>query len=119
MGSFGIWETNDRGWRLREFAKSHRLILANTLHPHKLSMSMTATWHAPYGQVRPDRLYPDNPTLQVQHQQSNHKVFPGADTGSDHGIKLMLKTKRFMKSSRIQFDLEKLKDPKIVEVYHA
>ena len=38
-GRFGIGETNDRGWRLREFAKSHRLTLANTFQPHKLSRS--------------------------------------------------------------------------------
>ena len=46
---FGIGETNDRGWRLVEFAESHQLTLANTLHPYKLSR--TATWHAPYGQI--------------------------------------------------------------------
>ena len=39
VGRFGIGETNDRGWRLREFAKSHRLTLANTFQPHKLSRS--------------------------------------------------------------------------------
>ena len=34
-------------------------------------------------------------------------------------IKLKLKTKCFTKSSRNQFDLEKLKDQKIVEVFQA
>ena len=42
-GRFGLGETNDRGLRLLEFARSHHLTLANTLHPHKLSR--TATWH--------------------------------------------------------------------------
>ena len=42
-------ETNDRGWRLLEFAKSHQLTLANILQPHK--WSRTATWYAPNGQV--------------------------------------------------------------------
>ena len=32
---------------------------------------------------------------------------------------MKLKTKRFTKSTRIRFDLEKLKDPKIVEVFQA
>ena len=34
-------------------------------------------------------------------------------------IKLTLKTKHFTKSPHIQYDLEKLKDPKIVEVFQA
>ena len=34
-------------------------------------------------------------------------------------IKLKLKTKRFTKSSRIRSDLEKLKDPKIAEMFQA
>ena len=50
--------------------------------------------------------------------------FPGANNGSDHDlvlttIKLKLKTKRFMKSPGIRFDLEKLKDPKIAEALQA
>ena len=32
-GRFGIGETNDRGWRLREFAKNQRPTLASTLTP--------------------------------------------------------------------------------------
>ena len=46
---FGTGDTNDRGWGLREFTKNHQRTLANTLHPHELSM--TAIWHAPEGQV--------------------------------------------------------------------
>ena len=34
-------------------------------------------------------------------------------------IKLKLKTKRFTKIPRIRFDLKKLKDPKIAEVFQA
>ena len=34
-------------------------------------------------------------------------------------IRLQLKTKRFTKSPRIRFDLEKLSDPEIVEVFQA
>ena len=49
VGRFGIRETNDRGSRLLELAKSRRLTFANTLHPHKLSR--TATWHVPNGQI--------------------------------------------------------------------
>ena len=31
MGAFGIWERNDRGDSLIEFAEEHKLIIANTL----------------------------------------------------------------------------------------
>ena len=32
VGKFGLGETNERGLRLLEFAKSHHLTLANTLY---------------------------------------------------------------------------------------
>ena len=41
VGKFGNGETNERGWKLPEFTKSHGLILANSLHPHKLSRIAT------------------------------------------------------------------------------
>ncbi|PIK43970.1 putative amphiphysin [Apostichopus japonicus] len=46
---FGIGETNNKDLRFLEFAKNHRLTLANSLHPHKLSR--TATWHSSNGRV--------------------------------------------------------------------
>ena len=56
--------------------------------------------------------------------KANTRSFPGADIGSDHDpvlatIKLKLKTKCFTKSPRIRFITEKLKDPKIAEVFQA
>ena len=56
--------------------------------------------------------------------KANTRSFPGADIGSDPDLvltttKLMLKTKRFARSPRIRFDLKKLKDPKIAEVFQA
>ena len=62
VGRFGIGETNDRGLRLLEFASTHKLTLANTLHIHNLSRR--TTWHSPNG------------------------TFPGADIGSDHDMVL-------------------------------
>ena len=87
VGRFVIGRTNDRGWRLRELAKSHRLALANTLHPHKLSR--TATWYAPNGQVHNQI----NFILTPQHfksciNKSNTRSFPGADIGSDPDLVL-------------------------------
>ena len=123
VGKFGLGETNDRGLRLLEFAQSHRLTIANTLHPHK--KSRTTTWHSPNGLVHNQIDY----ILMPQRYKSSinkakTRTFPGADIGSDHdlvltSLKLKLKTKRFQKSSRIRFDLEKLKDPKIAEVFQA
>ena len=54
--------------------------------------------------------------------KANTGSFLGADIGSDHDLvlttsKLKLKTKRFTKSPRIRFDLEKIKNPKIVEMF--
>ena len=56
--------------------------------------------------------------------KANTRSFPTADIGSDHdlvltAVTLKLKTKRFTKSPRIRLDLEKLKDPKIAEVFQA
>ena len=53
---------------------------------------------------------------------TNTRSFPGADIGSDHDFvltitKLKLKSKCFTKSPRVRFDPEKLKDPKIVQVF--
>ena len=87
VGRFGIGETHDREWGLREFANSYRLTLANTLHPDKLSR--TATWYAPNGQVHNQIDF----ILTPQHSKScinktNTRSFPGADIGSDHDLVL-------------------------------
>ena len=56
--------------------------------------------------------------------KANTRSNPGVDIGSDHDlmlttIKVKLKTKCFMTSPHIQFDLEKLQDPKIAEMFQA
>jgi exonuclease III len=123
VGRFGAGETNDRGLRLLEFASSHRLTLANTLHPHKLSR--TTTWHAPNGQVHNQIDYILAPQrFKSSINKANTRTFPGADIGSDHdlvltNIKLKLKNRRTAKNPRIRFDLEKLNDPEIAEVFQA
>ena len=45
IGRFGLGETNDRGLKLLEFAKRHRLTAANTLFNHKAPRK--STWHSP------------------------------------------------------------------------
>ena len=115
--------THTNTWRLLEFAESHRLNLANTLHPHTLPR--TATWHAPNGQVHNQvDFILTSQRFKSPINKANTRSFPDADIGSDHDnllttIKLKLKTKRFKKSPRIRFDLEKLKDPNIAEVSQA
>ena len=123
VGRFGLGETNDRGNRLLEFAMSHRLTLANTLHPHK--QSRTTTWHSPNGQTHNQIDYILVPQrFKSSINKANTRTFPGADIGSDHDLvmstlKLKLKAKRCPKNPRIRFDLEKLKDPKIADVFQA
>ena len=62
-----------------------------------------------------------------------HRSFPGADIGSDHDLLMMtfrlrLKKKKKKKSekknhkpkhTRLKFDLEKLKDPSVLETFQA
>ena len=123
VGRFGIGQTNDRGWKLSEFADSHRCTLAKTLYPYRLSR--TATWHASHGQIhnQVDLILTPQP-FKSSIKKANARSFPGTDIGSDHDlvfttIKLKLKTKCFTQSPRIRFDLEKLKDPKTAEVFQA
>ena len=52
------------------------------------------------------------------------RSFPGADSGSDHDLLMMtlhLRLKRISKPKhkRLTFDLEKLKDPNVLETFQA
>ena len=52
------------------------------------------------------------------------RSFPGADIGSDHDLQMMtfhLRLKRISKPkhTRLKFDLEKLKDPNVLETFQA
>ena len=52
------------------------------------------------------------------------RSFPGADIGSDHDLLMMtlrLRLKRISKpkNTRLKFDLEKLKDPNVLEIFQA
>ena len=123
VGRFGLGQTNDRGLRLLEFARSHSLTLANTLHPHKFSC--TTTWHSPDGQVHNQIDYILAPQrFKSSINKAQTRTFPGADIGSDHDLVMMsfqlkLKTKRNGRSPRIRFDLEKLRDPAISKAFQA
>ena len=123
VGRFGVDETNDRGLRLLEFANSHNLTVANTLFPHKTSRR--TTWHSPNGETHNQIDYilaPKRYKSSINKAQT--RTFPGADIGSDHDMVLMtlqikLKTKNQKRNPRLRFNLEKLKDPEVAEIFKA
>ena len=86
-------------------------------------MSRTATQHATSGQVHNEIDFILTPQcFKSRINRANTRSFPGTDIGSDHDlllttIKLKLKTKLFTKSPRVRLDLEKIKDPKIAEMF--
>lgn len=115
--------SNDRGLRLLEFAKFNNMVVANTLGNHKKSRSLT--WHAPNGinHHQIDYILIDSRyKTSVNYQQT--RTFPGADIGSDHDLVLMnmkirLKKETKPKKMRVKFNLDKLQDPNIAEVFRA
>ena len=122
-GQFGLGETNDRGLRLLDFARSHKLTVANTLFPHKISRR--TTWHAPNGETHNQIDYILTPQrFKSSINKARTRTFPGADIGSDHDmvlltLKLKLKTQKKHCNTRIRFSLDKLKDPHVAEIFEA
>ena len=101
----------------------NNLVLANTLGNHKPSRRWT--WHSPDGTHHNQIDY----ILVKKRFRSGIKIartrtFPGADVGSDHGMVMMTfqaRLKNSMKPTqpRIRFDLEKLKDPTVMNAFQA
>ncbi|XP_076443957.1 uncharacterized protein LOC143282244 [Babylonia areolata] len=122
VGQYGTGDT-DRGLRLLEFACSQRLTIANTLYPHKLSRR--TTWHAPNGRTHNQIDFVLTPRrFKSSINRAKTRTYPGADIGSDHDLvlltmKMKLKKKHQAVQPGIKFDLEKLKDPEIEEVFQA
>ena len=123
VGRFGTGETNDRGLRLLEFASSHKLTIANTLYPHK--PSRRTTWHSPDGKTHNQIDYILTPKrFKSSINKPKTRTFPGADVGSDHDLVLLtmkLKLKKNFKAgqSRIKYDLDKLKDQGVLDIFQA
>ena len=122
-GRFGLGETNDRGLRLLDFAKSHKLTVANTLFPHKISRR--STWHAPNGKTHNQIDYILTPQrFKSSINKAQTRTFPGADIGSDHDmvlltLRLKLKTQKKHNNPRIRFNVDKLKDPQVARIFEA
>ena len=76
-------ETNERGWRLLEFASYNNLKVVNTSGPHKPSRRWT--WHSPRGEYHNQIDY-IMAKRRFQSSLNNAKTrnFPGVDIGSDH-----------------------------------
>ena len=114
--------TNERGQRLLEFASLNDMVLANTLGLHKASRRYT--WHAPNGtRHQIDYIMVPN-RFKSGINRATTRTFPGADIGSDHDLVLLnfrvrLRRKSKTKSSRIRFNLDRLKVPGILEAFQA
>ena len=110
-------ETNERGFRLLEFASYNNLKVVNTFGPHKPSRHWT--WHSPGGEYHNQIDY----IMVKQRFQSSVNIaktrgFPGANIRSDHELVMMtfkLHCQRMENQGniRIGFNLEKLKDSNI------
>ena len=98
-------------------------MLANRVGHHKASRRWT--WHSPNGQYHNQIDY----NLVRKRFRSGVSIartrsFPGADIESDHDLLMMTLRFRLKKISkpkhtRLKFDLEKLKDPNVLETFRA
>ena len=98
-------------------------VLVNTFGHHKASRRWT--WQSPGGQHHSQIDY----ILVRKHFQSGVNIartrsFPGADIASGHDLLMMTFRLRLKKTSkpkhkRLKFDLEKLKDPNVLETFQA
>ena len=116
-------DDNERGLRLLELATFNDLVLANTCGHHKASRKWT--WHSPNGQ----RYNQIDYILVRKRFRSGVNIartlsFLEADAGSDNDLLMMtfhLRLKRISKPkhTRLKFDLEKLKDPNVLETFQV
>ena len=106
-----------------EFAIFIYLVLASTFGHHKASRSRT--WHCPNGQ-------PHNQIgnilvrkrFQLGVNSARARSFAGADIGSADDVLMMTFHLRLEgiskpKHTRLKFELEKLKDPNVLETFQA
>ena len=116
-------DTNEGGLSLLELATFNDFVSANTFGHHKASRKWT--WHSPNRQHHNQIDY----ILVRKRFRSRVNVarirrFSGANIGSDHDLLMMTFRPRLNKISkpkhtRLKFDLEKLKDPNVLETFQA
>ena len=120
VGRFGIGNINERGQILLEFAERHKLVIANTLHPHE--NSIITTWHSPNGLVHNKIYYILTPRRFKSSIIRSSTITPSADINNDHdlimcNLKLKLRSNKPHKNKRIRYNVNKLKDPRICKIY--
>ena len=123
FGPFCNDDTSETGLKLLEFATLNHLVLANTYGYHKASRRWT--WDSLNGQHHNQVDY----ILVKKRFRSGVNIartrsFPGTDIGSDHELLMMtfhprLKRISKPKHTRPKFDLEKLKDPNVLEAFQT
>lgn len=123
IGDFGVGTRNERGILLLEFAKRYHLVVANTLHNHKLSRRIT--WHSPDGVTHNqiDYILVDR-RFQTGINRPKTRTLNKTDIGSDHDPVMMTFRMRLSKEKKVsqrrtKFDLEKLKDREVAEKYRS
>ena len=107
-GKFCNSTTNERGYRLLEYAKTNDLIVANSFGPHK--KSRIQTWHSPGGLYHNQIDYilvSKRFTTSVNINKT--RSFPGLDIGSDHDMVMMTFCLRLKNSLEINLILRNLK----------
>ena len=115
--------TTERGLCLLEFATFNDLVLANTFGHRKTSRRWT--WPSPNGQHHNQIDYIlVRKCFQSGVNIARTRSFPEADIEGDHDLLMMtfyLRLKRISKPkhTRLKFDLEKRKDPDVLEAFPA
>ena len=106
--------TNDRGLRLLEFASYNDLIVANTLGKHK--QSIISTFNSPNGKIHNQI---DYILIKIRFRSginvAKTRVYNKAAIGSDNDLVMMyfkqkLKYQRKLKSTRINYNMDRLKN---------
>ena len=109
-GSWNSLATNDQ-------------VVANIFGPHKISRKIT--WHRPDGKTHNQIDYiMVKKRFKTSVNIAKTLSFPGGDIGSNHELvmmtfKLHLKRAKKQCNTRIRFDIEKLKDPEVAEIFQA
>ena len=120
-GQYCNLETNERGLMLLEFVSYNNMKVPNTFGPHKPSRRWT--WHSPGGDYHNQIDYiMTKRRFQSSVNIAKTRSFPGADIGSGSELVMMtfrvrLQRMKNQDNIRIRFNLEKLKDPNIAEIF--
>ena len=120
-GRYGLGKTNERGFRLLEFEHKYKLVLANTVHP--TTNSRKSTWHSPDVKMHNKIDFILTPQrFKSSINKASTRTYTGADIYSDHdlvlcNLKIKLKRSKKGKCSRIRYDVDKLLNPEVKDIF--